>query len=112
MTTVIKINPNNITGYTLYIGREMPGLNLVRSKWANPYHLRGNRSRSDSLTEYEQHIRDTPALWLALHEIDNQILGCWCHNSDGSTIWCHGDVLIKLRKEQIDARPNFPRRRR
>ncbi len=31
-----------------------------------------------------------------LYELDGQTLGCWCHPKA-----CHGDVLKRLREEQL-----------
>src|SRR5208282_6261870 len=97
MTSVVKINTAR-DNFTLYIGRAQDGLSA--SKWQNPYHINGVRSRTEVLIAYEEHVRNTPRLWASLYEIDNQVLGCWCHNKDsesgGLTIfapWCHGDVL-------------------
>ena len=108
MATVVKINSTR-DNFTLYIGRAQDG--LPASKWQNPYHINAVRSRTDVLTMYEDHIRITPRLWASLYEIDGQVLGCWCHNRDSEDgtpaifgLWCHGDVLIKLRQEQLDAR--------
>lgn len=103
MTTVVKVNRRN-PNFTLYIGRAWAG--LPASKWQNPFHLYNCRSVKDCLERYEYYIRTTPNLVADLYEIDDQILGCWCHDtpSDGSVIKCHGDILIKLRKEQLDAK--------
>jgi len=114
MTTVVKINAAR-DNFTLYIGRAQDG--LPASKWQNPYHINAVRSRSDVLVAYEEHVRNTPRLWSSLYEIDNQVLGCWCHNVDseggGPLIfapWCHGDILIKLRQEQRDHAESISRR--
>jgi len=108
MTSVVKVNHKQ-DNFTLYIGRAWAG--LTESKWCNPFHLKprriGPNAWEDNLHEvlekYEQYVRSRPDLMSSLHEIDDQILGCWCHEipSDGSTMFCHGDVLIKLRKEQL-----------
>ncbi len=98
MTTVVKVNlrePN----YTLYIGRKWAG--LAASKWANPFNITTWQPRDEVLIRYEDYIRAHPELMNALHEIDDQVLGCWCHPEP-----CHGDVLIKLRKEQIECKPS------
>ena len=55
------------------------------------------------LVLYEQHIRNTPSLWSALHEVDD--LGEVPVND-------LEDVLIKLRKEQLNARTHLSERRR
>lgn len=105
MTSVVKVNRRN-PNFTLYIGRAWAG--LPASKWANPYRM-STWDRSAVLNFYEQHVRSTPKLWNSLHEIDDQVLGCWCHEtpSTGETLYCHGDVLIKLRKEQLAATNNL-----
>jgi hypothetical protein len=100
MTTVVKVD-RRTNNYTLYIGRAWAG--LPESKWHNPYHLQRCASLEVCLDLYEAHIRRHPELMAALHEIDDQILGCWCHENpdeDGLLYICHGDVLIKLRQEQ------------
>lgn len=101
MTTVVKVNRRK-KNFTLYIGRAWAG--LPASKWRNPFRLYdyGNDLKM-VLEKYEESVRACPALMSSLHEIDDQVLGCWCHDapSDGSTMRCHGDVLIKLRKEQL-----------
>ena len=99
-TRVVKVN-RKTPNYTLYIGRAWAG--LPESKWHNPYRLMHCISLEVCLGLYEQHIRKHPELMAALHEIDNQVLGCWCHGApdeDGMLYICHGDVLIKLRQEQ------------
>jgi hypothetical protein len=100
LTTVVKVKqkPPN---FTLYIGRAWAG--LPESKWHNPFHLR-DYSHDECIRRYEEYIRIHPELIASLHEIDDQILGCWCYEtpSDGSVIKCHGDILIKLRKEQLE----------
>lgn len=100
MTTVAKVNRRN-PNYTLYIGRAWAG--LPESKWHNPIRVSNFRSLESVLAGYERYVRAQKELMAALHEIDDQVLGCWCHEtpSDGSVLKCHGDVLIKLRKEQI-----------
>jgi hypothetical protein len=109
MATVVKINSAR-DNFTLYIGRAHDG--LPASKWQNPYRINAMRGRTDVLVLYEEHIRNTPRLWASLYEIDDQVLGCWCHDSGAITgeSWCHGDVLIKLRQEQLDARQTLSKR--
>ena len=78
---------------TLYIGRAWRG--YPASKWANPFPA-AVYGRFRSLNRYESHARAT--LWNDLHELDDQTLGCWCKPK-----FCHGDVLKKLREEQLNA---------
>lgn len=80
--------------FTLYIGREWRW--LPESKWHNPFHLSLCDSREKCLDYYEEWIRTQIDLMAALHEIDGEVLGCHCRPER-----CHGDILIKLRKEQL-----------
>ena len=115
MTRVVKVNSTR-DNFTLYIGRQIWAdwpFNMPASKWANPFRPNARTGRTEALIAYEEHIRNTPALWGSLHEIDDQVLGCWCCESDGSgEPWCHGDILIKLRQEQLNARTHLSERRR
>jgi hypothetical protein len=79
--------------FTLYIGRAFGG-EFEQSKWANPFQV-WNRGRFNCLHEFETYARRE--LWHMLHELDNQTLGCWCKPKA-----CHGEVLKRLREEQID----------
>lgn len=99
MTTVVKVD-RRTKNFTLYIGRAWAG--LPESKWHNPYRI-GPNGREACLLQYESYVRSRPDLMAALHEIDDQVIGCWCHEtpSTGEALYCHGDVLIKLRKEQL-----------
>lgn len=99
---VVKVDRRN-QNWTLYIGRAWAG--LAASKWANPFHLNRDRQfdaneRQRVLVLYEKYVRSRLDLMAALHEIDGQVLGCWCRPYS-----CHGDVLIKLRKEQCKIPP-------
>ncbi len=79
--------------FTLYIGRKFA--HFEASKWGNPFHQR--RYGFKCLAMYEKYVREGP-LWNDLHELDNQTLGCWCHPKG-----CHGDILKRLREEQLNA---------
>ncbi len=80
----------------VYIGRDMsvyvPG--TAKSKWYNPFSLK-KYGLETCLMMFEDYIRGS-ALMKDLHELDGKVLGCWCHPNK-----CHGDVLIKLRNEQL-----------
>jgi len=82
--------------YNVYIGREMyyPKARFSQSKWHNPYTVK-EFGLEKSLELYEKHIRNTPELWNALHELEGKVLGCWCKPEP-----CHGNILIKLLKEK------------
>ena len=70
-----------------YIGRP--------SKWGNPFSV-SVYGRERCIKMYEAAIRKRPDLLVKLSELDGQIGVCWC-----APLACHGDVLIKLRKEQL-----------
>lgn len=76
-------------GYDVYIGRP--------SKWGNPFILGNDGSRSEVIRKYEEWIRQQPDLLEQLYELDNKVLGCWCSPKP-----CHGDILKKLRQEQLE----------
>lgn len=77
--------------FTLYIGRAFA--EFPESAWHNPYH--GSRhGRFMCLRMFEDYAREK--LWNDLYKLDNQTLGCWCKPKA-----CHGDVLKRLREEQL-----------
>ena len=94
-------NPNH-----LYIGRNMcayvPG--TIGSKWKNPFSLK-QFTLEVSLEKYEDHIRNTPALYNSLNELlfkkkvyqkkAMPMQWHWCKPSQ-----CHGDILLKLLAEK------------
>lgn len=80
--------------YDEYIGRP--------SKWGNPFsHLNGTlakykaNSREEAIEKYEEWIRNNPKLLSDLPELEDKVLGCWC-----KPLACHGDILLKLLREQ------------
>lgn len=80
----------------LYIGRNMsfyvPG--ATKSKWYNPFSAK-KYGLETCLIMFEDHIRSS-GLIDDLHELDDKVLGCWCYPNK-----CHGDILIRLRNEQL-----------
>lgn len=90
--------------FDIYIGRKVTAWGVKDfpedSKWHNPYTVK-EFGIDLSLKLYEKHIRNTPELWNALHELEGKVLGCWCINSQqNDKIICHGQILIKLLKER------------
>lgn len=73
--------------FDVYIGRP--------SKWGNPFIIGKDGTRSEVIVKYENWIREQPELLAALPEIKGKKLGCHCR-----PLSCHGDVLVKLLKEQ------------
>ena len=77
--------------FTLYIGRKCR--EFRDSKWRDPF---SGIDRFKNIRDYEQYVRMS-SLMDCLHELDGQTLGCWCHPKA-----CHGDVLKRLREEQLE----------
>lgn len=80
----------------MYIGRA--GYRLKGSIFANPYRLDRFESREACLAAFEAHLRATEMID-QLHLIDGQKLACWCSPES-----CHGDILIKVRNEQLEGK--------
>lgn len=49
------------------------------------------KTRGESIARHEGWLRAQPALIAQLHELRDQVLGCWC-----DPFPCHGHTLIKL----------------
>jgi len=81
----------------VYIGRAGRGAFhlYLKSKWANPFHIRRGCTRAQALAKYEAMVRNRPDLMAALPELEGKRLGCWCKPKA-----CHGDVLVKLLEER------------
>jgi len=72
--------------YDIYIGRP--------SKWGNPFTIGEDGTREQVIKKYRDWITTQPDLLLALPELKDKILGCWCAPKS-----CHGDVLVELIKD-------------
>lgn len=72
--------------------------------WGNPIKVKDVPSVQDAISGYEKYIRGNPQLLKALPELSGKVLGCWCKKATKTTkaedALCHGDVLIKLLREQ------------
>lgn len=84
-TTVVNKRKDD---YDVYIGRG--------SKWGNPFRIGPDGTREDVIEKYENRIREMPDLLADLHELRGKRLACYC-----APLRCHGDVLVKLIKEQF-----------
>jgi hypothetical protein len=73
--------------YDVYIGRP--------SKWGNPFVIGEDGTREEVIKKYEEWIRGRPDLLNDISELKDKVLGCWCSPQS-----CHGDVLVKILKEQ------------
>ena len=69
--------------YDVYIGRP--------SKWGNPYNIGKDGTRKEVIEKYRKYILSNKELLNSLHELEGQILGCWCSPKS-----CHGDILIEF----------------
>lgn len=69
--------------YDVYIGRG--------SKWGNPYIIGRDGRRGDVIDEYRCHLLRSPELIIALPELYQKVLGCFC-----KPLPCHGDILAEL----------------
>ena len=87
MTTVVHVN----FAYDVYIGRENKRRMLPQSKWANPFRIGPDGTRSDVIEKYRIWIIMQVDLLACLHELKDKRLGCWCHPKE-----CHGHVLVEL----------------
>lgn len=78
----------------VYIGRNlnMGGWRLKKSKWANPYKVPNDGNITEVLNKYEKYIKEQK---LDIKELEGKTLCCWCKPAG-----CHGDILIKLLKEE------------
>jgi hypothetical protein len=79
-----RTSANNAT----YIGRP--------SKWGNPFVIGRDGSREEVIAKYEEYARNRFTIE-DLAELAGKDLLCWC-----APLPCHGDVLIKLIKEEVD----------
>jgi len=75
----------------IYIGRQMRFLRLPRSKWANPFKIGRDGTRTEVITIYRDHLLSRPELIAALPELRGKDLACWCAPEP-----CHGEVLLEL----------------
>lgn len=76
-------------GYDVYIGRACR--QHVGSKWANPFRIGPDGTRSEVIAKYRSWIITQVDLLACLHELKGKRLGCWCHPKE-----CHGNFLAAL----------------
>ena len=67
----------------VYVGRP--------SRWGNPFVLGRDGTRDEVIAKYRAWIVQQPALMVALPELRNKDLVCWCAPNR-----CHAEVLIEL----------------
>ena len=90
MTSVVH---NQRDEFDIYIGRDVPEMGIVGSKWGNPFVMSdgSDTERERVIAAYRAWIVDQPDLMASLEELRGQRLGCWCAPKP-----CHGDVLVEL----------------
>jgi hypothetical protein len=73
-----------------YIGRGGRGL---AGKWGNPFRLYKEEDRDYKLKEYRYWLHHQPTEYLAemVHDLDGQILVCFCKPKA-----CHGDIIVEF----------------
>ena len=89
MTTVVNIKHTD--NYDVYIGRLNNYKGLPQSKWANPFYISRDGTREEVIDKYKGYILSSPDLVIALPELKDKVLGCWCKPEA-----CHGDILVEL----------------
>ena len=85
----------NSKGNYIYIGRGKCPVTGQTSKWKNPFIIGKDGTREEVIKKYEKYIRNKPELLKDLNKLKNKLLGCYCKPDYA----CHGDILIKLLKE-------------
>lgn len=107
-TTVINIRKANLNklgfrdlehwledGNHIYIGRNNCYVKGAKgSIWKNPFSVK-KFGRDGCLIQYEEYLRKNKKLMDNLSSLKGKVLGCWCAPEG-----CHGDILVKLLKEQ------------
>lgn len=94
MTTTV-VNRRRVKGkapaFDIYIGRAMPRVGIIGSKWANPFAIGREGDRVEVVQKYRLWLLTQPDLMADLPELRGKVLGCWCAPDP-----CHGDVLVGL----------------
>jgi len=78
----------------VYVGRAIPWLGLLQSKWANPFKTPRDGTREEVIAKYRVWLSRQPELVAALPELRGKDLACWC-----APELCHADVLLQLSAE-------------
>lgn len=81
----------------VYIGRGMPHLGLIQSKFANPFKISDNQDRDEVIEKYKKwlwdQIKSGKITLEDLLELEGKNLVCFC-KQEGKEVACHGDVLV------------------
>ncbi len=108
--TVVRIRRKDgeiVQDCEIYIGRRcsMGQWNLKESIWANPYKIDNKKKKNDGnidevLEKYEKYLRGRSELLKQIWKLSGKSLGCFCKNKGHER--CHGEILIKIWREQFD----------
>ena len=82
MPKLFNKNRDQIPPEAVYIGRG--------SKWANPFHIGPDGTRTEVVAKYEQWLQESPLL-AQVGELAGKDLVCHC-----APRACHGQVLMRL----------------
>ena len=83
---------------SLYIGRNNAYVKgTFNSPWRNPFPVK-KLGRQGCIDAFEEKLRASPELLEQLPDLAGKELGCWCAPEA-----CHGDVLVKVFREQVAA---------
>jgi hypothetical protein len=81
----------------VYIGRYMPHLIPINSKWRNPFKLDDRtpdkiKERQRVIIEFREYLINQHELLKEVSlELKDKTLGCWC-----KPLPCHGDILAEI----------------
>ena len=71
------------------------------SVWANPFKIGRDGDREEVLAKYRVYITEKLKNGdLDIEELRGKTIGCWCVDSQGNKLLCHGDILIELLSEK------------
>ena len=90
-------NNQSVESLYVYIGRYVPHLIPINSKWRNPFKIDDkapdkNKERQRVLTEFREYLINQHELLKQIPiEIKDKTLGCWC-----KPLPCHGDILAEI----------------
>jgi len=70
-----------------------------RTKWGNPFVIGVHGTREEIIAKYKNYVLNDLKLMLAIPELRDKTLGCWC-----KPLPCHGDVLVELVNEFVRKR--------
>ena len=88
MTRVVHCKKED---YDVYIGRGRCPKTKKPGEWGNPFVIKNEAGREESIRKYREWIVKQDNLMAKIPSLKNKVLGCWCKPRA-----CHGDVLAEL----------------